>query len=324
MLDVVDLDVRLSRRGESVHAVRGVNFQVAEGETLGVVGESGSGKTVSVMAIMRLLDPKITRTAGQVVFDGRDLLKLSETEMRAVRGKEIGMIFQDPMTALNPVLSVERQLTESLEIHERVTRRQARTRAIDALELVGIPDPAGRVRDYPHQFSGGMRQRVLIAMAIACRPKLLIADEATTALDVTIQAQIVELVAQLRQELGMAVIWISHDLGVVAGSCARAQVMYGGRIVETGTVNEIFTDPQHPYTTGLLGSIPRLDRAAGTPLQPIPGQPPDLRIDVEGCAFAERCTSAVSKCKTTTPVLEAVSSSHRKSCWVHTGSGVVA
>ena len=316
MLQVEDLNVRLSRHGESVHAVRDVTFSVAQGETLGLVGESGSGKTVTVMAVMRLLDPKAARLDGRVLFDGRDLLTLSESEMRTVRGGQIGIVFQDPMTSLNPVLSVERQLTESLQLHENLTRRQAKVRAIEALDVVGIADPAARVLDYPHQFSGGMRQRVLIAMAIACRPKLLIADEATTALDVTIQAQIVELIGQLRSELGMAVVMISHDLGVVAGSCGRAQVMYGGRIVETGTVDEILDDPRHPYTAGLLESIPRLDRPAGTPLKPIPGQPPDLRAELRGCAFAERCSRAMQRCTTDTPALENVSHSHSKSCWL--------
>lgn len=318
MLQVEDLNVRLSRHGESVHAVRDVSFSVQQGETLGVVGESGSGKTVTVMAVMRLLDPKAARLEGRVLFDGRDLLSLSEKQMRAVRGAQIGIVFQDPMTSLNPVLSVERQLTESLQLHENLTRRQAKQRAIEALDMVGIADPVSRVLDYPHQFSGGMRQRVLIAMAIACRPKLLIADEATTALDVTIQAQIVELMGQLRSDLGMAVVMISHDLGVVAGSCDRAQVMYGGRIVESGTVDEIFDDPRHPYTAGLLESIPRLDRPAGTPLRPIPGQPPDLRAQLIGCAFAERCGHVMSQCTTETPTLERVSESHSKSCWLRT------
>lgn len=310
--------MRLSRHGESVHAVRDVSFSVEQGETLGVVGESGSGKTVTVMAVMRLLDPKAARLEGRVVFEGRDLLTLSEKQMRSVRGAQIGIVFQDPMTSLNPVLSVERQLTESLQIHENLTRRQAKQRAIEALDMVGIAEPASRVLDYPHQFSGGMRQRVLIAMAIACRPKLLIADEATTALDVTIQAQIVELIGQLRSDLGMAVVMISHDLGVVAGSCDRAQVMYGGRVVESGTVDEIFDDPRHPYTAGLLESIPRLDRPAGTPLKPIPGQPPDLRSQLNGCAFAERCRHALSRCTTETPTLERVSDSHSKACWLRT------
>lgn len=318
MLQVKDLNVRLSRHGESVHAVRDVSFSVEQGETLGVVGESGSGKTVTVMAVMRLLDPKAARLEGRVVFEGRDLLTLSEKQMRSVRGAQIGIVFQDPMTSLNPVLSVERQLTESLQIHENLTRRQAKQRAIEALDMVGIAEPASRVLDYPHQFSGGMRQRVLIAMAIACRPKLLIADEATTALDVTIQAQIVELIGQLRSDLGMAVVMISHDLGVVAGSCDRAQVMYGGRVVESGTVDEIFDDPRHPYTAGLLESIPRLDRPAGTPLKPIPGQPPDLRSQLNGCAFAERCGHAMSRCTTETPMLERVSDSHSKACWLRT------
>lgn len=318
MLLVEDLNVRLSRHGESVHAVRDVSFSVRPGETLGVVGESGSGKTVTAMAVMRLLDPKVARLEGRVVFDGRDLLSLSEKQMRVVRGAQIGIVFQDPMTSLNPVLSVERQLTESLQLHENLTRRRAKQRAIEALDLVGIADPASRILDYPHQFSGGMRQRVLIAMAIACRPKLLIADEATTALDVTIQAQIVELIGRLRSDLGMAVLMISHDLGVVAGSCDRAQVMYGGRIVESGTVDEIFDDPHHPYTSGLLESIPRLDRPAGTPLRPIPGQPPDLRAQLPGCAFVERCARLMPRCTTETPTLERVSDSHSKSCWLST------
>jgi oligopeptide transport system ATP-binding protein len=324
LLDVRDLRVTFARKKTQTHAVNGVSFTIDRGETLGVVGESGSGKSVTAMSITRLLPTVRTTISGQILFDGRDLLQASSSEMRSVRGGEIGMVFQDPMTALNPVLSVERQLTESLELHKHISRREARTRAIESLGLVGIPDPVHRIDDYPHQFSGGMRQRVMIAMAIACEPKLLIADEPTTALDVTIQAQIIELIGRLRTELGMAIMWISHDLGVVAGFCDRTNVMYAGKIMEHGTVDEIFDDPRNPYTIGLLGSIPRLDGDANTRLRPIPGQPPDMSKRHAGCPFHPRCAYAIDRCAADDPALLPVTPAHESACWVDVGREVLA
>jgi oligopeptide transport system ATP-binding protein len=314
LLEVENLRVEFRSTRGTVHAVNGVSFAIEEGEALGVVGESGSGKTVTAMALMRLLKEPPARVTGSVRLMGRDLLQMSRSEIRTVRGAEIAMIFQDPMTSLNPVLTVERQITETLELHRGMEPRDARTRAVELLELVGIADATRRVRDYPHQFSGGMRQRVMIAMAVACDPKLLIADEPTTALDVTIQAQITDLVRRLRAELGTAIMWISHDLGVVAGLCDRAHVMYAGHVVETGLVDEIFDDHRHPYTQGLLSSIPRLDSDARR-LDPIRGQPPDLVDPPPGCPFQPRCPYAVDRCQTMPP-LEPVTAGHSKACWV--------
>jgi oligopeptide transport system ATP-binding protein len=253
---------------------------------------------------------------GQILFDGRDLLTLSDEAIRKVRGKEIAMIFQDPMTSLNPVLTVGRQIGEALELHEHMTRTQARARTIELLEMVGIPAAASRVDDYPHQFSGGMRQRVMIAMALSCHPKLLIADEPTTALDVTIQAQILDLITRLREELGMAVIMITHDLGVVAGVCERINVMYAGHIVESATADELFAHPRHPYTLGLLRSVPRIDQPRRERLVPIEGLPPDLIDAPPGCPFAPRCAYAVETCLDANPTLEAVATGHTVACWV--------
>jgi oligopeptide transport system ATP-binding protein len=315
LLEVDDLKVEFRSQRGTVHAVNGVSFAIEEGEALGVVGESGSGKTVTAMALMRLLQEPPARISGSVRFRGRDLLQLSRSEMRAVRGAEIAMIFQDPMSSLNPVLTVQRQITETLELHKDMEARRARTRAVELLELVGIADAPQRVRDYPHQFSGGMRQRVMIAMAIACDPKLLIADEPTTALDVTIQAQITDLVRRLRGEIRTAIMWISHDLGVVAGLCDRAHVMYAGHVVESGSVDEIFDDQRHPYTLGLLNSIPRLDASADRRLDPIKGQPPDLVNPPAGCPFQPRCPYAIDRCQEMPP-LEPVAPGHAKACWV--------
>jgi oligopeptide transport system ATP-binding protein len=300
-----------------LHAVDDVSFEVAEGEALGVVGESGSGKSVTALSIMRLVARPAGRVVrGQVLFEGEDLLTLSEGQMRSVRGSRIAMIFQDPMSSLNPVLTIERQITESLEQHEAMGRRQARTRAVELLEMVGIPDPQRRLEDYPHQFSGGMRQRVMIAIALSCSPRLLIADEPTTALDVTIQAQIIDLVQRLRQDLGTSIIWISHDLGVVAGLCDRALVMYAGHVVEEAPVDRIFESPRHPYTLGLLRSIPRLDRPATTKLVPIEGLPPNVINRPSGCPFRPRCGYAVERCSTEMPPLDAVEAGHRTACWM--------
>ncbi len=290
LMEVNDLTVRFYTQEGIVYAVNGVSYQLNEGETLGVVGESGSGKSVHVLAIMGLIpQPPGKIESGSVMFQGRDLTKLSKEEMRLVRGAEIAMIFQDPMTSLNPVLTVGTQITEALKLHLGMNNNQADNRAVELLDMVGIPDARKRLKNYPHQFSGGMRQRVMIAMALSCNPKLLIADEPTTALDVTIQAQIIELVKQLRDELGMAMIWITHDLGVVAGLADTLQVMYGGRIIERGPIREVFKDPRNAYTLGLLRSLPRHDqRKGGERLVQIEGAPPDMRYLPQGDPFAPR------------------------------------
>ncbi len=297
LLSVRDLLVRFRTHEGTVHAVNGVSFDLAEGETLGLVGESGSGKSVTNLAIMRLLPKPAGRIeGGSVVFDGQDLLRLDESEMRDLRGKETAMIFQDPMTSLNPVLTIEEQMVETIRAHRKVSTASARDRAIELLGMVGIPKPETRLRSFPHQFSGGMRQRVMIAMALALEPKLLIADEPTTALDVTIQAQVLELLRDLTERSGTAVILITHDLGVVAGMTQRLNVMYAGYVVETGTTADIFARPSHPYTVGLLHSIPRLDEAQPEELVPIEGAPPDQRRAPVGCLFAPRCAWRLAIC----------------------------
>ena len=302
ILEVSGLSVRFASQGQTVHAVEDVSFSLAAGETLGIVGESGSGKSVTALSLMRLVPtPPGQIVAGSILFEGRDLLAMGDEEIRKVRGREIAMIFQDPMTSLNPVLTIGRQLTEVLEVHLGLDARAARSQAIDLLTLVGIPEAEHRLAEYPHRFSGGMRQRVMIAMAVACKPKLLIADEPTTALDVTIQAQILEILANLQRELGMAVILITHDLGVVAGLADRVAVMYGGRIVEEGPTGAIFADPRMPYTIGLLGSIPRLDRPDDRRLTPIRGRPPDAIGQAKGCRFAPRCAHAAPVCRQDAP-----------------------
>ncbi len=288
LMDVKDLLVRFYTQEGTVYAVNGVSYQLHEGETLGVVGESGSGKSVHALAMMGLIpQPPGKIEGGEVLFEGRDLLKLSKEQMRLVRGKEIAMIFQDPMTSLNPVLKIGTQITEALKLHLGMNTNQANTRAAELLDLVGIPDARKRLDDYPHQFSGGMRQRVMIAMGLSCNPKLLIADEPTTALDVTIQAQILELVKQLKREFNMAIIWITHDLGVVAGLADTVAVMYGGRIMEYGPTKSVFQDTRSAYTLGLLRSLPRLD-GSNKKLVSIEGSPPDMRIPPEGDPFAVR------------------------------------
>ena len=305
LLSVRDLVVRFRTHDALVHAVNGVSFDVAPGETVGLVGESGCGKSVTNLAIMRLLPRPAGRIeGGSVVFDGLDLITLPESEIRQIRGRDIAMIFQDPMTSLNPVLTIEEQLTETLRAHRSVTRENARKRAIELLELVGIPNPEPRLTSFPHQFSGGMRQRVMIAMALALEPRLLIADEPTTALDVTIQAQVLELIRDLTRDTGTAVILITHDLGVVAGMTQRTNVMYAGFIVESGLTTDIFARPSHPYTVGLLHSIPRIDGSAGEQLIPIEGAPPNQRVAPVGCPFAPRCRWRTDRCLTENPVLE--------------------
>ena len=327
LLSVRDLVVRFHTRDGTVHAVNGVSFDLEQGETLGLVGESGCGKSVTNLAVMRLLPvPAGKIVGGHVYFEGEDLIGLAESEMRDIRGKEIAMIFQDPMTSLNPVLTIEEQMVETIKAHKKVTKGEARARAIELLAMVGIPQPERRLRNYPHQFSGGMRQRVMIAIALALEPKLLIADEPTTALDVTIQAQVLELLSRLAADHGTAVILITHDLGVVAGMTRRINVMYAGYVVESATTVDLFAGPAHPYTVGLMHSMPRLDAQPGEPLIPIEGTPPDLRFAPTGCPFAPRCAWRVDRCWTEMPALEPVvagaeiqitgpGATHRSACW---------
>jgi oligopeptide/dipeptide ABC transporter ATP-binding protein len=317
LLDVRNLQTQLATSGGVVRAVDGVSWDVRAGETVALVGESGCGKSVSALSIMRLVSAPAGRIlGGQILFKGRDLLQLSEDDMRHVRGREIGMVFQEPMTSLNPVLTVGRQLTEPPEIHFGMSPAQSRARAIELLGLVGISDAERRLRQYPHQFSGGMRQRMMIAMAMACNPALILADEPTTALDVTIQAQILELMKGLSRKLGVAMVMITHNLGIVARYADRVNVMYAGRIVERGTAAEIYANPRHPYTLGLLRSVPRLDEPRRAKLLPIQGQPPDLSRLPPGCAFQPRCQYAVERCLREAPPLEAVSPGHVSACWV--------
>jgi len=317
LLEVKNLVTKFYTQDGVVNAVNNISFELAEGETLGIVGESGSGKSVTMLSILRLIPtPPGKIVSGEVIFEDRDLLKLDEEEMRQVRGNRIAMIFQDPMTSLNPVLTINTQISEALQLHLQMDRAAARKRTIELLEMVGIPSAASRIDDYPHQFSGGMRQRVMIAMGLSCNPQLLIADEPTTALDVTIQAQIIELVKRLRRDIGMAVIWITHDLGVVAGLADRVIVMYAGYIVEKAPVKEIYANPRHPYTLGLLRSIPRLDETRKAKLTPIDGLPPDLIALPKGCPFAPRCNYVIDKCIEENPALMVTHSQrHLSACW---------
>ncbi|MDD2695785.1 MAG: ABC transporter ATP-binding protein [Anaerolineales bacterium] len=316
LLEVNNLTTRFYTEEGIVYAVSGVSYKLDEGETLGVVGESGCGKSVHALSMMRLIPmPPGKIEAGEVLLQGRDLLKISEDEMRRVRGAQIAMIFQDPMTSLNPVLTIGFQITEALKLHQGMNDKEARARAAELLDMVGIPEAAQRLDDYPHQFSGGMRQRAMIAMALSCSPEILIADEPTTALDVTIQAQIIELVKRLRDKIGMAVIWITHDLGVVAGMAQRVNVMYAGSLIESGAVKMIYGNPRHPYTVGLLGSLPKINRIERTKLYSIHGEPPDLVGLQEGCPFAPRCTYAVERCLHETPPLEPIETGHLVACW---------
>ncbi len=317
LLDVRDLRTHFAISGAVVRAVDGVSWDVRPGETVALVGESGCGKSVSALSVMRLVSQPAGRiVGGQIIFKGRDLLDLSEEEMRRIRGKDIGMIFQEPMTSLNPVLSVGRQLTETAEIHLGMTPAQSRARAVELLTLVGVSDAERRLAQYPHQFSGGMRQRMMIAMAMSCNPALILADEPTTALDVTIQAQILELMKGLSRRLGAAMLMITHNLGVVARYADRVNVMYAGKIVERGTAREIYANPRHPYTLGLLHSVPRLDEPRRSKLEPIPGQPPDLSRLPGGCSFAPRCPYVIERCRVDAPSLEPVGAEHLASCWV--------
>ena len=317
LLEVKNLCTQFFTQDGVVNAVNGISYTLDEGETLGVVGESGCGKSVGVMSLIKLIpSPPGKVVDGEVMFDGQDLLRMSDNEIRSIRGNKIGMIFQDPMTSLNPVLTIGRQISEALELHLNMDKSQSRARTVELLELVGIPSAADRVDDYPHQFSGGMRQRVMIAMGLSCNPQLLIADEPTTALDVTIQAQIVDLVKKLRDDLGMAIIWITHDLGVVAGIADRIIVMYAGRIVEEAPVRELFANPKHPYTLGLIGSLPRLDESERHRLESIEGLPPDLIALPEGCPFYARCRYRIEKCLAENPLLASVGVGHKAACWI--------
>jgi oligopeptide/dipeptide ABC transporter ATP-binding protein len=316
LLEVENLRTQFGTSAGLVRAVDGISYEVAEGETVAIVGESGCGKSVGALSILRLIPhPPGRIVGGSIRFNGRDLLKLSEEEIRRVRGREIGMIFQEPMTSLNPVLTIGVQLTETVRQHFSVSKEAAEKRATELLNMVGISDPVRRLRQYPHHLSGGMRQRVMIAVALSCEPKLIIADEPTTALDVTIQAQILELMKTLTRRLGVALIIITHNLGVVARYADRVNVMYAGRIVETGTARDIYHRPSHPYTLALLRSVPRMDQPRKAKLDPVEGQPPDLmRLEI-GCAFQPRCRFAVARCREAVPALEAVSEGHHSACF---------
>ena len=317
LLDVKDLHVSFTTYNGEVKAVRGVSFHVNKGETVAVVGESGCGKSVTSQTIMRLIpQPPGVIKEGEIIFEGRDLTRLTDKEMEKIRGAEIAMIFQDPMTSLNPTMTVGRQITEGLMKHQNLNASEAKEKAVEMLRLVGIPSPESRIKQYPHQFSGGMRQRAMIAIALACQPKLLIADEPTTALDVTIQAQILELMKELQQKTGNSIILITHDLGVVADIADRVVVMYAGKVVESGTLEEVFNHPRHPYTWGLMDSMPRLDFSHEQELLPIPGSPPDLISPPKGCPFAARCKHAMKVCKEYMPEVTEVTSTHHVTCWL--------
>jgi oligopeptide transport system ATP-binding protein len=315
VLDVRDLKTVFRTRGGEVHAVNSVSFHLQPGELLGVVGESGSGKSVTMMSLIGLLpSPPADVREGQVLLNGRDLLTIGPDALRAVRGAEVGFVFQDPMTSLNPVFTVGNQIMEPLRTHMGMTKAQAETRAAELLDLVGIPDARKRLKSYPHQFSGGMRQRVMIAIALACEPKVLIADEPTTALDVTIQAQILELVRDLRSKLGMAIVWITHDLGVIAGIADRVMVMYAGQVVEQAPVHELFSNPRHPYTRALLKTIPSIAGGRADRLQVIEGQPPILGAAPTACPFRARCTHAFDRCARENPQRRPVGHGHDVAC----------
>jgi oligopeptide/dipeptide ABC transporter ATP-binding protein len=330
LLSVEDLRVEFWTRRGTVHAVNGISFDIAAGETLGIVGESGCGKSVTSLAILGILPRAGRVTGGHALFEGRDLIGRPDRELRAIRGRDIAMIFQDPMTSLNPVLTIGRQIRESIETHFDLDRKAAEARVVELLEQVGIPEAKRRARDYPHQFSGGMRQRAMIAMALACEPKLLIADEPTTALDVTIQAQILDLLRALVAERDTALIMITHDLGVVAGMCERVNVMYGGMVMESGSAEDVFASPRHPYTLGLLQSVPRLDTPRGRKLQPIEGAPRDMLRAPSACPFAPRCAYEVEQSRQEVPPLVEIAPGHKVACfnpvpedaWLREAAGV--
>lgn len=318
VLDVEDLVTQFNTADGTVHAVNGVSFQLRAGEFLGVVGESGSGKSVTMMSLLKLIPmPPGEIVGGTATFEGEDLVAMKPDNLQSIRGGKIGFIFQDPMTSLNPVLTVGRQLTEALRRHTEVNKKQAKTRAEELLDIVGIPDAKQRLANYPHEMSGGMRQRVMIAMALACNPQVIIADEPTTALDVTIQAQIIDQMRTLREDFNTSVVWITHDLAVIAGLADRVIVMYGGRVVEEAPVDRIYSNPQHPYTQGLLSSLPRLDQK-GQDLTSIEGQPPNMLRKPVGCSFAPRCSYAFEPCFESTPPTIAIEADHAVACFYDT------
>jgi len=321
LLQVEDLRTRFHIPEGTVFAVNGISFTINEGETLAVVGESGCGKSVTMLSILGLIPiPPGEIFTGKAIFHDRDLIKLPESEFEHLRGDELAMVFQDPMTSLNPVLTIGKQITETLRTHLGISQEEAEKRAVELLDRVGIPEAASRLGNYPHQFSGGMRQRVMIAIALSCEPSLLIADEPTTALDVTIQAQIVELVLHLREQLHMTIIWITHDLGVVAGLADRVIVMYAGFIVEEALVDDLYDHPRHPYTLALLAALPRVDRRRDRRLNSIPGAPPNLLVEPKGCPFAPRCTYVIDRCWVENPALEQIAPDHKIACWVDVSS----
>jgi len=322
LLEVTGLETQFITPYGPVYAVNGVTFSLNAGETIGLVGESGSGKSVTMMSMLRLIpSPPARISGGTAMFHGQDLLKMKNDEIRKIRGSQISMIFQDPMTSFNSLLTIGRQIAEPLELHKGMSRAGAYARAAELLDLVGIPKAKERLNDYPHQFSGGMRQRAMIAMALTCKPQILIADEPTTALDVTIQAQIVDLVKQLRDEMGMAVVWITHDLGIIAGLAQRVIVMYGGCFIEHAQVKDLYESPLHPYTRGLLGSLPRLDQDERQELATIEGLPPVLRKKPDACPFAPRCTYKIEHCLHENPALREVAPGHQVACWVDLETG---
>ena len=316
LLEVNNLTTHFFTSDGVVKAVDGISYSLDEGEILGIVGESGCGKSVSALSVMRLIpNPPGEIISGEILLDGEDILKVDMEDMRNIRGAKISMVFQEPMTSLNPVLTVERQLTETLQLHMGMSKEESQREGVNLLSRVGIPDPESRIKQYPHQFSGGMRQRVMIAMALSCNPRLIIADEPTTALDVTIQAQILDLMKSLTTEFGVALIVITHNLGVVARYADRVNIMYAGKVIERGNAREIYANPRHPYTVGLLRSVPRLDLPRRAKLDPIEGQPPDLIHLPGGCSFAPRCKWAVDKCKTDIPELTEAGEGHLSACW---------
>jgi len=322
ILEVKNLETNFKTDEGTIHAVNGIDFDLMEGETLGIVGESGCGKSVSMLSLLQLIpSPPGKIINGEAEFFGHDLLAMDEDEIRHIRGAQISMIFQDPMTSFNPVLTMESQITEPLKIHMNASKEEAHDRAVEILTMTGIPNVEERINDYPYQFSGGMRQRAMIAMALICSPKILIADEPTTALDVTIQAQIIDLVKQLREEISMTIIWITHDLGIIAGIAQRVLVMYAGYIVEEGSVKEIYSKPQHPYTIGLMGSLPKLTSDKKEKLVSIDGLPPVLLEKPDHCPFAPRCTYAFDRCWNENPSLMEVGKKHRAACWVNPATG---
>ena len=322
ILEVKNLETNFKTDEGTIHAVNGIDFILEEGETLGIVGESGCGKSVSMLSLLQLIPtPPGKIVGGEAKFLGHDLLSMDPDEIRHIRGSQISMIFQDPMTSFNPVVTMERQITEPLKIHTNVSKKEAHDRAVELLTMTGIPNVEERINNYPYQFSGGMRQRAMIAMALMCSPKILIADEPTTALDVTIQAQIIDLVKQLREEISMTIIWITHDLGIIAGIAQRVLVMYAGYIVEEGSVKTIYSNPQHPYTIGLMGSLPKLTSDKKEKLVSIDGLPPVLLEKPTYCPFAPRCSFAFDRCWNEKPPLIEVGKKHKAACWVNPATG---